>query len=54
MEYICIRRNKYSYEFEQEMSKHIHDLKNELREKECNQRDSPECSWTSLLRSENC
>ena len=35
------------------MSKYIHDLKNELREKECNQRDSPECSWTSLLRSEN-
>jgi len=36
------------------MSKHIHDLKNELREKGCNQRDSPECSWTSFLRSENC
>ena len=45
---------EYQYEFEQEMSKHIHDLKNELREKGCNQRDSPECSWTSFLRGENC
>ena len=45
---------EYQYEFEQEMLKYIHDLKNELREKGCNQRDSPECSWTSFLRGENC
>ena len=32
---------KFQYEFEQEMLKHIHDLKNELREKGWTQRDLP-------------
>ena len=44
---------EYQYEFEQEMLKHIHDLKNDLREKGCWERDSPEISQTSFLRSEN-
>ena len=30
------------YEFEQEMLKHVHDLKNEIRENGWTQRDSPE------------
>ena len=40
------------YEFEQEMLKHIHDLKNELRENGWVQRDSPEIHQQSFLRSE--
>ena len=35
---------EYQYEFEQEMLKHIHDLKNEIREKGWWERDSPEIS----------
>jgi len=44
---------EFQYEFEQEMLKHIHDLKNELREKGWWERDSPEVAQTSFLRSEN-
>ena len=44
---------EYQYEFEQEMLKHIHKLKNELREKGCWERESQEVSQTSFLRSEN-
>ena len=45
--------NEYQYEFEQEMLKHAHDLKNDLREKGWWERDTPEVSQTSFLRSEN-
>ena len=34
--------NEYQYEFEQEMLKHVHDLKNDLREKDWYERDKPE------------
>ena len=44
---------EFQYEFEQEMLKHIHKLKNELREKGCWERESQEVSQTSFLRSEN-
>ena len=40
---------EYQYEFEQEMLKHTHDL----REKCWWERESPEVSQTSFLRSEN-
>ena len=53
MEQVCIRRNKYPYEFEQEMLKQFHDLKNDLREKGWWERETPEVSQTSFLRSEN-
>ena len=33
---------EYRYEFKQEMLKHVHDLRNDLREKGWTQRDSPE------------
>jgi len=36
------------------MLKHIHDLRNELREKGWMQGDSPEISQTSFLRGEDC
>ena len=45
--------NEYQYEFEQEMLKHVHDLKNEIRENGWFQRDTPEVSQTSFLRSED-
>ena len=45
--------NEYQYEFEQEMLKHVHDLKKDLREKGWWERDSPEVSQISFLRSEN-
>ena len=32
---------EYQYEFEQEMLKHVHDLKSDLREKGWNQKDLP-------------
>ena len=35
------------------MLKHVHDLKNDLREKGWKERDSPEVSQISFLRSEN-
>ena len=44
---------EYQYEFEQEMLKHVHDLKKGLIEKGWWERDSPEVSQTSFLRSEN-
>ena len=44
---------EFQYEFEQKMLKHIHNLKNELREKGWWERNSPEVSQTSFLRSEN-
>ena len=43
---------EYQYEVEQEMLKHVHDLKKEMREKGWIQRDSPEVSQISFLRSE--
>ena len=42
----------YQYEFEQEMLKHIHKLKQELSEKGWSQKESPEVFQTSFLRSE--
>ncbi|MDP6249138.1 MAG: hypothetical protein QGH49_21235 [SAR324 cluster bacterium] len=44
---------KYQYEFEQEMLKHVHELKKDLREKGWKEGESPEVSQTSFLRSEN-
>ena len=44
---------EYQYEFEQEMLKHVHDLKNDLREKGWWEKETPEISQTSFLRSEN-
>ena len=35
---------EYQHEFEQEMLKHVHDLKNDLREKGWREGDSPEVS----------
>ena len=44
---------EYQYEFEQEMLKHVHDLKNELREKGWTQRDlPPEVHQPSFLRGD--
>ena len=45
--------NEYQYEFEQEMLKHVHDLKNDLRGKVWWERETREVSQTSFLRSEN-
>ena len=44
---------EYQYEFEQEMLKHVHDLKKDLREKGWWEREIPEVSQTSFLSSEN-
>ena len=44
---------EYQYEFEQEMLKHVHDLKKDLREKGWWERETTEVSQTSSLRSEN-
>ena len=44
---------EYQYEFGQEMLKHVHDLKNQLRESGFTQRESPKGSQTSFLRSED-
>ena len=43
---------EFQYEFEQEMLKHVHDLKNEIREKGWWERDTPEVSQISFLRSD--
>ena len=43
---------EYQYEFEQEMLKHVHDLKNEIRENGWWERETPEVSQTSFLRSD--
>ena len=45
--------SEYQYEFEQEMLKYVHDLKNDLRERGWWERDTPEVSQTSFLRCEN-
>ena len=45
--------HRISYEFEQELLKHIHNLKKDLREKGWWERETPEFSQTSFLRSEN-
>ena len=42
---------EFQYEFEQEMLKHVHDLRNELRENGWVQRESPEIPQQSFLRS---
>ena len=44
---------EFQYEFEQEMLKNVHVLKKELREKGWRERETPEVSQTSFLRSEN-
>jgi len=44
---------EYQYEFEQEMLKHVNDLKNDLREKGWWERETPEVSQTSFLSSED-
>ena len=44
---------EYQYELEQEMLKHVHDLKNEIREDGWFQRNTPVVSQTSFLRSED-
>ena len=43
---------EYQYEFEKEMLKHIHKLKQELSEKGWSKKESPEVFQTSFLRSE--
>ena len=43
---------EYQYEFEQEMLKNVHDLRNELRENGWTQRESREIHQTSFLRSD--
>ena len=43
---------EYQYEFEQEMLKHIHNLKKDLRENGWWERETPEVSQTSFLRSD--
>ena len=37
---------EYQYEFQQEMLKHVHDLRNELKENGWVQRESPEVHQT--------
>ena len=44
--------NEYQ-QFEQEMLKNVHDLKKDLRENGWWERETPEVSQTSFLRSEN-
>ena len=44
---------EFQYEFEQEMLKHVHEIKKDLKEKGLMERESPEVSQTSFLRSEN-
>jgi len=43
---------EYQYEFEQEMLKQVHDLKNEIRENGWIEGESPEVSQTSLFRKD--
>ena len=45
---------EYQYEDEQEMLKHVHDLKNVIRENGWWERVTPEVSQTSFLRGEDC
>ena len=44
---------EYQYEFAQEILKHVHEIKKDLREKGWIERESPEVSQTSFLRSED-
>ena len=44
---------EFQYEFEQEMLKQVHDLKNEIRENGWFLRETLEVSQTSFLRGEN-
>ena len=43
---------EYRYKFEQEMLKHVHDIRNQLRENRWTQRETPQIHQTSFLRSE--
>ena len=43
---------EYQYEFEQEMLKHVHDLKNDLREKGWWERETPEVSQPTFFRKD--
>ena len=43
---------EFQYEFEQEILKHVHDLRNELIENGWVQRESSEVYQTSFLRSD--
>ena len=43
---------EYQFEFEQEMLKHVHDLRNEFKENGWAQKESSEVHQTSLLRSD--
>ena len=43
---------EYQYEFEQEMLKHVQDLKNDLKEEGWRERNSLEVSQISFLRNE--
>ena len=43
---------EYHYEFEQEMLKHVKDLKNNLKEEGWREKNSPEVSQISFLRNE--
>ena len=45
---------EFQYESEQEMLKHVHDLKNDLREMGRWERETPEVFQTSFLRGEYC
>ena len=44
---------EFQYEFEQEILKHIHEIRKDLREKGWTQRESPEVSQASFLRGEH-
>ena len=44
---------EYQYEFAQEILKHVHEIKKDLREKRWVERESLEFSQTSFLRIEN-
>ena len=44
---------EYQYEFAQEILKHVHEIKKDLREKGWIERESLEFSQTSFLRIEN-
>ena len=44
---------EYQYEFEQEILKHVQDLKNNLKDEGWREKNSPEVSQILFLRSEN-
>ena len=52
---ICIYKQKNNVKlfFENQILKYVHDLKKDLREKGWWERETPEVSQTSFLRSEN-